>query len=653
MAGQTHGDAGFDHNSSALPPNSHQRAPTRLKGGRSKKGAVGGKLAALSEFPLDVMYEIFCYLHPAQLLAISRTNKTLRDALLRNNARWIWKASFKNVKDIPEPPTDINEPQYARLLFDKSCMFCLAINGCLIAWEARLRFCRRCMQTEFIRFADLPVDKSEPRILSFIIGHIHFFSSVSDGTRLYPRAQVEKFVAGYNRVRDNEAQATAWLADQLSRYRTTDEHGGRLKQWTDDSVRRRWQTEDDEIRRTRIEFIHEKLREIGWGDELQYKDSLRDLNKDWLLKTPQRLTHRGWKTIEKNVIARVQAIRTKRLERKRESALRASRDSLAQMYEEFLAFKPLDSVFPIVGDLLTIDHIHAAIEDTPIDHNMPWGSLRRLFYDIPQSWLVNWREKADAALVDVLSRDLRRPVTVADLSLASTHFILRPSAYVNAGGYVKTYPDVLADASVVARVKSDDVFYILFSREYWPWSPARLKATRYHRRLARALVSLAGYDPDTTTRAEMELHDPWFVSYPDSSDSQRMEVMRWPYVMSEIVQKNIKKLSVLSEEDTAYCRWEFRRVGLGNHSGDSVCCRLCQETLRSWQISNHLHTVHRAECLTTRHYATRRAGCPALGAMVFTRENFITVGTYTFPDASNLDADLDSDDGGHSTGTTI
>ncbi|TRM58358.1 hypothetical protein BD626DRAFT_410575 [Schizophyllum amplum] len=92
----------------------------------------GGELAALSEFPLDVMYEIFCYLHPAQLLAVSRTNKTLRGALLRRSARWIWKASFRNVKKLPEPPTDLSEPQYARLLFDKSCMVrwynCLATH---------------------------------------------------------------------------------------------------------------------------------------------------------------------------------------------------------------------------------------------------------------------------------------------------------------------------------------------------------------------------------------------------------------------------------------------------------------------------------------------------------------------------------------------
>ncbi|TRM55867.1 hypothetical protein BD626DRAFT_576447 [Schizophyllum amplum] len=554
-------DASPNHDGSKPSANSLHRAPTRAKGGRSKKGAVmGGKLAALSEFPLDVMYEIFCYLHPAQLLAVSRTNKTLRGALLRKNARWIWKASFRNAKDIPEPPTDLNEPQYAQLLFDKSCMYCLSPNAPHISWKARLRFCKRCMKTEFIRITDVHNDEDEILVRSFIRDRVHSAVEAYDGN-LYPRAQVEVFCAEYNRIHNDKAQISVWLKDQLWIYQRISKHGDRLQDWTHRNELKRRQAEKDEIRQIRREFIYERLREIGLGDELEFKKSRDDLNGDWLLKTPQRLTHRGWKIIEQDVITLVQASRTKRLAREKEATLQARRDLLAKVYDDFLALKPLGSVFPVVGDLLTVDRIRTAIENTPVDQSMTWGTFRRLIDKIPQSWFVQWRQNADAALVNVVSRDLRRPATIADLSLASTHFLLRASYHADAKVYVKMYPDVLADASVVTRAASDS---LSFRTKYWPWVPSRLTASRYVLKVASALVSLAGHDPDTTTRAEMELHDPWFISYPDSSESQRAAVMRWPYVMNEILQKNIKKLSVLS----ARCRWDFRKVGLGVYSGD-------------------------------------------------------------------------------------
>ncbi|TRM55863.1 hypothetical protein BD626DRAFT_521838 [Schizophyllum amplum] len=164
-----------------------------------------------------MMYEIFCYLHPAELLAISRTNKTLRGVLLRKSARWIWQTSFRNYKNMPEPPTDLNEPQYARLLCDNSCMFCLSPNAPLISWRARLRFCKGCMKTEFIRITDVHDEEDAILIRSFIRDRIH---SVGE---LYSRAQVDNFCAGYNRVRNDEAQASAWLTDQLSIYQRTRE----------------------------------------------------------------------------------------------------------------------------------------------------------------------------------------------------------------------------------------------------------------------------------------------------------------------------------------------------------------------------------------------------------------------------------------------
>ncbi|TRM58368.1 hypothetical protein BD626DRAFT_381350, partial [Schizophyllum amplum] len=68
--------------------------------------------------------QIFTHLHPADLLSVSRINKTLRGMLLHRSGRWIWRASFANgpVYGCPEVPDDLNEPQFARFLFDELCM---------------------------------------------------------------------------------------------------------------------------------------------------------------------------------------------------------------------------------------------------------------------------------------------------------------------------------------------------------------------------------------------------------------------------------------------------------------------------------------------------------------------------------------------------
>ncbi|TRM55864.1 hypothetical protein BD626DRAFT_276538 [Schizophyllum amplum] len=225
---------------------------------------------------------------------------------------------------------------------------------------------------------------------------------------------------------------------------------------------------------------------------------------------------------------------------------------------------------------------------------MSCSTMRALIDDIPQSWFVEWREKADAALVNVVSKGLHHPATSADLSLASTHFFHVSSSNACSDVSAKAYPDILEDEDVVARGDTSS-WEALQRTGFRPWSPAQLMTTRFHFELARALVALTGLDPDTTTREEMELHDPWFLSQSDSSDGQRSEAIRWPDVMNELLKKDyIKKLSVLSEEDAAHCRWEFANLALGvKEIGSSlVQCRHCATVLCGQPMYDHLRTTY-------------------------------------------------------------
>lgn len=81
-----------------------------------------GKLQDLPEMPLDILFEIFEYLFPLDILRLARTSKALRDVLLRRSARSIWRATFHNLPiQSPPRPEDLTEPRWASLLFDTHC----------------------------------------------------------------------------------------------------------------------------------------------------------------------------------------------------------------------------------------------------------------------------------------------------------------------------------------------------------------------------------------------------------------------------------------------------------------------------------------------------------------------------------------------------
>ncbi|KAF9525169.1 hypothetical protein CPB83DRAFT_838403 [Crepidotus variabilis] len=67
---------------------------------------LAGGAKHLLDLPLDMVLEIFSYLHPLDLLTLLRTLKTIYSFLLRKSSNQTWKYTFRNVKlplpDIPE-----------------------------------------------------------------------------------------------------------------------------------------------------------------------------------------------------------------------------------------------------------------------------------------------------------------------------------------------------------------------------------------------------------------------------------------------------------------------------------------------------------------------------------------------------------------------
>ncbi|KAG8724277.1 hypothetical protein FRC09_020487 [Ceratobasidium sp. 395] len=80
-------------------------------------------LAGLFNVPIDILAEIAVYLHPVDLVYLSRTSKFFRNILMNRASAYIWRSAGLNVQNLPPCPKDISELQYAALSFTESCSF--------------------------------------------------------------------------------------------------------------------------------------------------------------------------------------------------------------------------------------------------------------------------------------------------------------------------------------------------------------------------------------------------------------------------------------------------------------------------------------------------------------------------------------------------
>ena len=67
--------------------------------------------------------QIVSYMHPSDLLRISRVSKYFRSMLMTKNSVSFWRATRKNI-GMPDPPPDLNDAQYIALIFEHVCNVC-------------------------------------------------------------------------------------------------------------------------------------------------------------------------------------------------------------------------------------------------------------------------------------------------------------------------------------------------------------------------------------------------------------------------------------------------------------------------------------------------------------------------------------------------
>ncbi|KAL0575552.1 hypothetical protein V5O48_006426 [Marasmius crinis-equi] len=350
----------------------------------------------LNDMPPEILEEIFAHLGPDDILRLARLNSVLRELLMSKSARPIWHTSYQNfVSTIPPLPSDLNEPQYAELLFG---------DGCSTTMLQTL------YEEQVYRLGDA-FDERLPRHLQRLdfvctklqrnLCHLGFprrYKSV------YPINWTFDLYREYRELPVD--QRNVWLDEKKGVLRKMIEHENACQQWRD-----AWKTQrikqDKEDRQKRRSDIYRRLAERGWND--RDFDDYR-LTKHKLIDTPEPLTEDSWHEIRQTLEGDLQSYKDERLAKQRSSSLSSRYCSLVDEYERIRhTLFPGDGtkILPSTGEFLRLSTEIQTIDDlvwkTPFEQEIPHTEICGALETIDlRDVILDWRRKKDQELHDTL-----------------------------------------------------------------------------------------------------------------------------------------------------------------------------------------------------------------------------------------------------------
>ncbi|KAJ4476545.1 hypothetical protein C8R41DRAFT_983357 [Lentinula lateritia] len=290
------------------PEEGNQKKKKRAvpKSFRKVRGRLGLLERLVKDVPLEVSLEIFCYLEPRDLLRLSRTSHELRNILMSKSSEDIWRAARQNLKgDLQPPPPDLNEPQYAYIMFEPFCHVCdRRVEN--VFWSFRMRCCKECALDLFAVYD--PTDYPE----EFQASNILLRERIDTGDRIISIHQGEtgaRLKAQFQALQSRE-ERDSWLNRKVEERKQLYNHAVRCTRWSSFRILARMQ-ELDAIRKQRKEDILVRLEKIGWREEaeiLMVKQSYppgsrrNAFSQHKLVKQSKKLTDYGWNAIKDELV---------------------------------------------------------------------------------------------------------------------------------------------------------------------------------------------------------------------------------------------------------------------------------------------------------------------------------------------------------------
>ncbi|EIW59841.1 uncharacterized protein TRAVEDRAFT_47143 [Trametes versicolor FP-101664 SS1] len=275
---------------------------------------------------LDVILEILGHLHPRDILSLARTSKAFRALLLDRKNAFIWKVARKALPgELADPHPVLSEPALARLMFDPQCHECGGGPVHKVVWLWFARYCAKCLRK--MRWATRDV---KARMDAIGLGRVEssdfraiFHSVRADQGNYFHAPQVRTFEIRWHDAHDALDTLTALYEDRKVRFPAEAKLADQLDRWSrEDRVRR--EAQNQEAREERFEEVLRRLKEAGWGPELEfYASDIRDDEEGpardlHTRRIATRLTDKAWPKVHDSLKDFMDHIRRRRLSKQKD-----------------------------------------------------------------------------------------------------------------------------------------------------------------------------------------------------------------------------------------------------------------------------------------------------------------------------------------------
>ncbi|KAI0338129.1 hypothetical protein BDW22DRAFT_813135 [Trametopsis cervina] len=262
----------------------------------------------------EIYFVIMAYLHPTDLLRLSRVSKWFRAMLMSRSSKCMWAAARKNVDGLPAPPSVVSEPKYAALVFEQTCFGCGSTHAVRVSFALGIRFCTTCWDTHVVDglylqrlYQGLTSEDLVFALLPYIPAKCVNLSRDPMEYRKYLYAeflQVVQVITAAPNISANE-----YVNERVQLVQTMQKHDAEVTEWQAMCKIRKRQ-EDERISEERHTSIEQKLCSLGFTPA-QFPTTADDHWKR-LVYQPEALTPRIWRLIRRQLIALIAAEPAKR-----------------------------------------------------------------------------------------------------------------------------------------------------------------------------------------------------------------------------------------------------------------------------------------------------------------------------------------------------
>ncbi|RDB24429.1 hypothetical protein Hypma_008472 [Hypsizygus marmoreus] len=562
-----------------------------------------GMLALLPDLPLDVLFEIFGHLLPADILHLTRTTKVFRRVLLHRSAISIWKAALANVPTLPECPPDMSLPGWTNLVFDSHCHNCgNAHVRNVLDFNLHVRLCGKC--AKICLFSAKNLDEKSKRD-KLILRCVPFSKWNNGDIQFCLLAAKNDFL---KKMGDPNRDRNAFVKDRTTAIKVRKEHAKRCKVWFEKQVAQS-QREVNKIKNERKEAITKKLNELGYKEETKYLEKLAvDALYSWpppvicllhehpSVKVPKPLTEQMWLNMKPKMIAYMADVKAYRANEERLSLLEDRRILAHRAWRNYREKHPTTRFMPSPVTILEWPLVRSQIE-LPSEHAVTEVTFRVLFdKELPGFLAEFWQVEADKLArkhpcnwpcipTDIYGSGVHKlelaicvfkcrggihlrdpecdPDTEFEPPLFYPEFLHHPC---NSIGYRHGRdPEAETDEEVDALDSnpslSVDKQYKGCRRK--AWSSQKLDPDEKASRVVKTIVEACGQDPRTTTVTAMDQLDPRLVclkcTFGAKPDGERLcSVWTWRNAVNHCMKVHWGSSAVtwqkISDEDVVQAR---------------------------------------------------------------------------------------------------